>query len=355
MKILGIYDSFIKRTHFERRLEKLKEKNEIRLIELDESKEWVAKEENEPIKEYHGSPEQFIDEVKDINILLVHLAPVTKKMIENAKNLKLIGCCRGGPVNVNIGAATENGIPVINTPGRNAIAVAELTIGFILALARKTAENDLRIKEGRLVKNQDFYEGIEINGKTLGIVGLGKVGSEVAKRAKALGMTILAYDLCVRNASKELEIKFVDLETIFKEGDFVTIHSRLTDKTKGMISKHLIEFMKKDAYFVNTSRGEIIDQKALEQALKEKRIGGAALDVVELDGRYPVNPYEFYTNYDIKEMPDLIKMDNVIITPHIGGLTKEIRYRSVEMLADEIERFVKGKKLKNVVNPEVLK
>jgi Phosphoglycerate dehydrogenase and related dehydrogenases len=314
----------------------------------------LQKRKNEPIKEYHGSPEQFIDEVKDINILLVHLAPVTKKMIENAKNLKLIGCCRGGPVNVNIDAATENGIPVINTPGRNAVAVAELTIGFILALARKTAENNLRIKEGRLVKDQDFYEGIEINGKTLGIVGLGKVGSEVAKRAKALGMTILAYDPYVRNTSKELEIRFVDLETIFKESNFVTIHSKLTDKTKGTISKHLIEFMKKDAYFVNTSRGEIIDQKALEQALKEKRIGGAALDVVELDGRYPVNPYEFYTNYDIKEIPDLIKMDNVIITPHIGGLTKEIRYRSVEMLVDEIERFVKGKKLKNVVNSEAV-
>jgi D-3-phosphoglycerate dehydrogenase len=356
MKILGIYDSYIKKIHFERGLEKLKEKNEISLIELDESKKWNAEEGNETIKEYHGSPEQFINEVKNINILLVHLAPITKKIIGNAKNLKLIGCCRGGPVNVNIKSATKKGIPVVNTPGRNAIAVAELTIGFIFALARKTAENNLRIKEGRLVKNQDFYEGIEINGKTLGIVGLGRVGSEVARRTKALGMNILVYDPYVGEVSKELSAKLVDLETIFKKSDFITLHARLTNETKELISKKLIDLMKKDAYFINTSRAEIVDQKALEEALREKKIVGAALDVVGLNDDFPVNPYEFYTNYHKKkEAPELIKMDNVIITPHIGGLTKETRFRSVEMLADEIERFIKGEKLKNVVNPEVLK
>lgn len=336
-KILAVYDSFIKREHFENGLKGIDCR--IKLIELDENILW----ETDEIKEFRGSPEQLMREIEDTDILLVHLAPVTKALIERGKKLKLIGCCRGGPVNVNVKAALERGITVINTPGRNAIAVAELAIGFIFALARKTCEDNLLIKENRMPMEQDFYEGIELYGKTLGIVGFGRVGREVEKRAIALGMKVIVFDPYVNTE----DIETVSLEKVFKESDFVSVHTRLTEETYGMIDEKLFGLMKKSAYFINTSRAELVKQEALERALKEKKIVGAALDVVKLGNKYPVNPLEFYTYYDGNL--EIAKMDNVIITPHIGGLTREIRQRSVEILAEDVRRFINGNEVINKV------
>jgi len=359
MKFLAVADSFVTKDVFEEALERFRRVgHEVIVIELDESVRWSAESEGEPIREYEGSPYQYIDLVSDVDILLVHVAPVTRKLIENAVRLKLIGCCRGGPVNVNIEAATRRGIPVINTPARAVQGVVELTIGFMISLARKISEIDRRIKEGKVIRDPRFYYGRELKDKVLGIVGLGRIGRKVAEIAKTIGMKVIAYDPYVsKDDAEKLGIKLVDLDYLLKNSDFVSIHARLTKETWGLIGRREIELMKRGAYFINTARGEIISKEgyeALLESLKSGRLAGAALDVYELSGEYPFHPADFLRLYDPKRIPELFRLDNVIITPHMGGPTQEMWSRSAFMLADEVDKFLKGDKNVSIVNPEVL-
>ena len=295
------------------------------------------------LREFTGTPEDLIKHMKDVEVLIVHLAPVTKEVMEASGKLKVVGCMRGGPVNIDIDAATMLGIPVLRTPGRNAEAVADYTIGLIIAHVRNIVRACLLLKRGIWRDEFYFYEecGFELKDKVLGIVGFGRVGSEVAKRAKALGMRILAYDPYVSpDLMKSLGAEPAELEKLLRESDVVSLHARLTDETRHMIGEKELKLMKPTAILVNTSRGELVDEKALIKALKEGWIAGAALDVFEEEPLPPDHPF--------------MKMDNVTITPHIAGASKEVVKRSVIMIAEDVKRLLKGEKPLYCVNPEVL-
>ena len=295
------------------------------------------------LREFTGTPKDLIKHMKNVEVLIVHLAPITKEVMEASGKLRVVGCMRGGPVNIDIDAATMLGIPVLRAPGRNAEAVADYTIGLIIAHVRNIVRACTLLKQGIWRDEFYFYEecGFELENKVLGIVGFGKVGREVAKRAKALQMRILAYDPYVSpDLMKSLGVESTTLERLLEESDVVTLHVRLTDETRHMIGERELKRMKPTAILVNTSRGEIVDEKALIKALNEGWIAGAALDVFEKEPLPPDHPF--------------LKMDNVTITPHIAGASKEVVKRSVIMIAEDVKRLLKGEKPLYCVNPEVL-
>lgn len=311
----------------------------IKGIEIHEHEVSMNKQEKlEGVKEYWGDPKEIVDTLADAEILIVHVAPVTAKVLDAGKDLKLIGCCRSGPVNVDSAYATRKGIPVIFTPGRNAQGVADLTIGLLIAEARGIARADAEMKKGVYGVPQ---LGIELWGKTIGIIGLGNVGSMVAYRAKnGFNMKVLAHDPYItKERAKELGTELVDLKTLLRESDFVSIHSRPSPDGKPQIAAEHIALMKPTAYLINTARGNILDEKALYEALKEDKIAGAALDVYAKEPVDPNNP--------------LLKLDNITLTPHIGGTTREVPLRAAEIIAEDIARFLKGKKPRNILNKEV--
>jgi len=295
------------------------------------------------LREFTGTPDDLIKHMKDVEVLMVHLAPVTKEVMEASDKLKVVGCMRGAPVNVDVDAATILGIPVLRAPGRNAVAVAEYTIGLIIAHVRNIIKSCTLLKRGIWKYELHFYEkcGFELKDKVLGIVGFGRVGREVAKRAKALQMRILAYDPYVSpDLMRSLGAEPTTLEKLLKESDVVTLHVRLTDETRHMIGEKELKLMKSTAILVNTSRGEIVDEEALIKALSEGWIAGAALDVFEKEPLPSDHPF--------------LKMDNVTITPHMAGASKEAVKRSVIMVAEDVKRLLKGEKPLYCVNPEVL-
>ncbi len=294
------------------------------------------------VREFAGDPKKFATLVKDVNVLLVHVAPVTKDVMEAAEELRVIGCARGGPVNVDVDAATMMGIPVIYTPGRNAEAVADYTMGLILAMSRNIVKAHVRLKDG--VWSEEFYDyrycGDELSGKTLGLIGLGRVGVEVAKRARAFGMKVISYDPYVSEAAMtSYGVEKVELDKLLHESDFVSIHARLTTETRHMIGETELKTMKPTAVLVNTARGEIVDEDALVKALREGWIAGAALDVFESEPLPPDHP--------------LLKLENVILTPHIAGASRETVHRSAKMLAEDTARILKGERPRFCMNPEV--
>jgi len=295
------------------------------------------------LREFTGTPKDLVKHMKNVEVLIVHLAPITKEVMEASGKLRVVGCMRGGPVNIDIDAATMLGIPVLRAPGRNAEAVADYTIGLIIAHVRNIVRACTLLKQGIWRDEFYFYEecGFELEDKVLGIVGFGKVGREVAKRAKALQMRILAYDPYVSpDLMRPLGVESTTLERLLEESDVVTLHVRLTDETRHMIGERELKRMKPTAILVNTSRGEIVDEKALIKALNEGWIAGAALDVFEKEPLPPDHPF--------------LKMDNVTITPHIAGASKEVVKRSVIMIAEDVKRLLKGEKPLYCVNPEVL-
>ncbi len=311
---------------------------ELRIHEYEVSVE--KQDDIEGISEYWGDPKKIIASISDADILIVHAAPVNAEVIDAAQDLKLIGCCRSGAANIDVSYATKKGIPVLFTPGRNAHAVADLTIGLIICEARGIARADAQMKSGVYCVPE---VGVELWGKTLGIIGLGSVGSAVAHRAEnGFNMEVLAHDPYIpKERAEELGVRLVDLETLLRESDFVTVHSRASPDAKPQITAEHLAMMKPTAYFINTSRGNNVDEQALIEALVNGRIAGAALDVYTEE---PINP----------ENP-LLKLDNVTLTPHIGGITREVPLRTAEIIVEDVARFIRGEKPRNVLNVEVLK
>lgn len=294
------------------------------------------------LREFAGDPHKLASLVTDVDALLVHVAPVTEEVIKASRHLKVIGCARGGPVNIDVDAATIMGIPVIYTPGRNAEAVADHTLGLILAYARNIVKAHTLLKKG--VWSDELYDyrfcGSELNGKTLGLIGIGMVGAGVAKRAKAFGVRVISYDPYVSEEHmRSLGVEKVDLETLLRESDFVSIHARLTPVTRHMIGERELKLMKPTAVLINTARGEIVDERSLIKALEEGWIAGAALDVFESEPIPPDHP--------------LLKFDNVIVTPHIGGASRETVHRAAEILAEDTANILLGRRPRYCVNPEV--
>ncbi|NLK26309.1 MAG: phosphoglycerate dehydrogenase [Euryarchaeota archaeon] len=262
---------------------------------------------------------------------------VTAEVIEAGKNLKVVGRAGVGVDNVDVKAATRKGILVMNTPSANIISAAEHTMAMMMSLARNIVWADASLKRGEWKRSK--FTGIELNGKTLGIVGIGRVGGEVAKRAKSFQMKLVGYDPYIPpEVAVKLGVRLMPLEQVVEEADILTIHAALTPSTHHLINKDLIAKMKPTAMVINVARGELIDEDALYQALKDKKIAGAALDVYE------------------KEPPvgsKLITLDNAVLTPHLGASTREAQEKvSVEM-AEAVKRFLLDKKITNAVNAPV--
>jgi D-3-phosphoglycerate dehydrogenase len=259
---------------------------------------------------------------------------VNQKVLEAAKRLKIIGRAGVGVDNVDVDAATKRGIIVMNTPGGNTTSTAEHSFSMLMAMARKIPQAHASMKAGRW--DRKLFEGTELFGKTLGVIGMGRIGSEVAKRAVAFGMRVLAYDPFLSpSRAKALQVEIVELDEIYKHADFITVHVPSTDQTKGMINKDTIAKMKKGVRLINCARGGIINEADLYEALKSGKVAAAALDVYE------------------KEPPvglPLAELDNIVLTPHLGASTHEAQESVGTEIAEQIAEALSGGTIRNAVN-----
>ncbi|NLM37142.1 MAG: phosphoglycerate dehydrogenase [Firmicutes bacterium] len=269
---------------------------------------------------------------------------VNARVIAAATNLKVIGRAGVGVDNVDLDAATSKGVIVLNAPDGNTISTAEHTIAMIMALARKIPQAHSALKAG--CWDRKSYTGVEVNGKTLGIVGMGRIGTEVARRMQAMGMTVLAFDpyLTEEKAAK-LGVRLVALDELLAAADFITVHTPLTKETKGLLNAETLKRTKPGVRIVNCARGGIVDEEALADAIEAGQVAGAALDVFSEEP--PTNQR-------------LIDLPQVIVTPHLGASTAEAQVNVAIDVAEEMAKVLKGEPFKNAVNlptvrPEVMK
>ena len=282
-------------------------------------------------------PAELLKRVGDVRALIVrNQTQVNAEVFAAAKKLVVVGRAGVGLDNVDVAAATKAGVQIACTPDQNAISVAELAIGLMLSLTRMIPAANEDTKAGNW--NRQRFQGTELYGKTLGIVGAGKIGFLTARRAQAFGMKVLAYDPFVSPDSvllADLNARLVGLDELLSQSDVVSCHLPSTPATQGIFNAARFGMMKPTATFINTSRGEVVNEADLLEVLRAKRIGGAALDV------------------RAKEPPqagDLEKLDNVILTPHTAALTAEAQHRVTESICDDVARVLDGKPARNPVN-----
>jgi len=341
MNILAVGDSFVPVEVFRKGFAELESAHHIEYMQLDESQPLVPATESErTIREYLGTPAEIAARIGGAEILAVHGAPVTDEVLAAGRRLRLVCCARGGPVNIDVKAASTRRLPVVNTPGKNAEAVADQTIAFMVMLARGFPRAQKFLLEGGRLGESAYegarFQGHELGGHVLGLVGYGNVGRRVSRRAIAFGMKVMVYDPFVR-ADDAVGVEQVSsLAALLEVGDFVSLHVRASADTENLIGRAEFAAMRPGSYFINTARETLVDEAALESALASGHIAGAALDVVRPrrgEGPHP-----------------LLRFDNVVITPHIGGATHETLLRGVTMVAGEIQRFAAGERLVAVVN-----
>ena len=293
--------------------------------------------------ETHGSEayepsDDILQAVHDADVIITQFCPITKKVIDSCKNLKMIGVLRGGYENVNIKYATEKGIIVCNTPGRNADAVADFAVGMILSECRNIAKSHRNLKEGKWIRDYSNAATVpDLPGNKAGIIGFGAIGRKVAQRLHGFDMEIMAYDPYVKEAPDYVEM--VPLEKLMRECLIVTLHTRLSESTEHMINAEVLGMMRPDAYLINTARSGLVDEKALYEVLKDGKIAGAALDVFDVEP--PSADYP------------LITLSNVTVTPHLAGGTVDAFTHSPKLLAKEMKSLLTEKSSRFVVNKEV--
>lgn len=291
----------------------------------------------EPLFKPCNKEEEMMAALQGTDAIICSSDPLSARVIESADRLKVISRTGVGYNTVDVAAATAKGIPVCILPGANRHAVAEFAFTLMLAYARKLLLNLAEVDKGGFIS----HNGVELAGKTLGIVGLGTIGKEMAQRARAFEMKILASDpVRYEQFAEEHGVTYVPLEELLRQSDFVTLHCLLNKSTRHLIDAERIGLMKPTAILVNTSRGGVIDHEALLRALKEKRIAGAALDVHEEE--------------PLGDSP-LRGLDNVLLTPHAAAATIEYRNRAPILAAETVIRVLRGEKVENAVNPEVFK
>ena len=286
-------------------------------------------------------PEELKQIIHEYDGIVIRSATkLTRDIIEAAKNLKVIGRAGSGLDNVDKSAATAAGIVVMNTPGGNTVTTAELTFAMLLAMSRHIPQSFLSIKEGKWEKSK--FQGTEVYGKTLGIIGMGNIGQVLYKRAKCFGMNPIGYDpLLSKEKAKELEINLVDLEEIYAKSDYISVHTPLVKETKGMINKETISKMKDGVKLLNIARGGIINEADLYEALKSGKVSACALDVFEIEP--PSNN-------------PLLTLDNLIATPHLGASTEEAQTNVAVAICHQIAGYLIDGTIKNAVNvPSVTK
>ena len=281
------------------------------------------------------NPEALKAELADADALVVRSAvQVDAALLEHAPRLRVIGRAGVGVDNIDTEAATRKGIVVMNTPGANAVAVAELTLCLMIAMCRKVSVANSTMHAGKWDKKS--LQGTELRGKTLGIVGLGRIGLEVARRARAFGMTLIGYDPFVAPViARENDVALVSIDQIFSESDFLTLHVGLTPQTEGLINRQSIAIMKPGIRIINCARGELIVDAALAEALASGRVAGAALDV------FPQEP--------LKDSP-YFDLPTVLLSPHIGGATDEAQEAIGIQLASQVRDYLKLGVVQNAVN-----
>ena len=307
------------------------------------------------------------ERIQGIELLISEFEDITKEVIDAADKLRIIVCCRNEAfASIDIDAATAKGIPVFRAAGRNAIAVAEHTIALLMDVSKNISLTDYKLKHTDEITGQKFNDdggkraetmsewsmdpgapfdlyggGPEMYGKTFGQIGFGMIGREVAKRANALGMHVIIFDPYVEEKDMAfVEGKKVDLDTLMKEADFVSVNCNVTPQTTGLVSREKIALMKPTAYFVNTARAKVLDYDALYDALKEGKIAGAGLDV------YPVEPLPAGDKF--------LSLTNVVLTPHLAGSARDIVGHQTEIVLTDVKKLLAGEKPRFLCNPEVL-
>ncbi|AFV88662.1 D-3-phosphoglycerate dehydrogenase [Acidipropionibacterium acidipropionici ATCC 4875] len=277
----------------------------------------------------------LLDHCGQAHVIVVDGTPVNREVIDNSPNLKLVAVLRGGVENADLDALKERGIPLVHAPQRSADAVADYTVGMMIAENKNIARSHHFIIEGRWRKNyinQDYVHNMRT--RTVGIIGFGQIGSRVAKRLSGFDSRIIAYDPfmdaeAIRSAGAEA----VSLEELLEQSDFVTLHLRTSQATHHIIDADALAQMKPTAYLINTARSPLVDEEALAEALREHRIGGAAIDVFDAEPLPADHPY--------------LSLDNVTLTPHIAGTCADTWHASVEIGLEELSRYLRGEPFQN--------
>ena len=284
------------------------------------------------LKEYMGTPQEVIDHVGDAPVLVTHLAPLSRDMMTAMPKLKFVAVSRGGPVNIDMEAARDHEITVVNTPGRNASAVAEFTIGAILAETRNITRGHDGLREGAY--RGDLYRadvtGDELSDMTVGVIGYGAVGTRVVRLLRAFGTRILVHDPYVQleRADAADGVQMVAFDALLEQSDVVTLHPRVTDETRNMINAEALAKMKPGATLVNTARGPLMDYDALYDALKTGHLRGAMLETFAIEPTPPDWP--------------LLQLPNVTLTPHIAGASLKTVRIAAAKAAEEVRRWLAG-------------
>ena len=292
--------------------------------------------------EIESVPDLVKAEGADAEMIMGLFVPVSSKVFDAMPKARIAGVSRAGIENVNLAEATRRGILVFNVEGRNAEAVSDFAVGLIIAESRNIARAHLAIKNGKWRKEFSNSEWVpQLKEKKVGIVGFGYIGRLVARKLSGFNVEILVHDPFVdKSVESECGVRLVERDALFQNADFITLHARLGAENKGMVGARELGLMKPTAYIVNTARAGLIDQKALLAALRGRKIAGAALDVFE--------------NEPLEQGSEFLDLDNVTLTPHIAGTTKEALSGSPGLLMEDIKRFFDGDKPRFIKNPEVL-
>lgn len=344
MRILAVGDSYMPPHYFQKAFASLEADHKISYFQVDASRPFTPTSPSElRIKEYQGTPEEICAHMPGIEVLVIQGAPVTDQVLAASQDLLLVGCARGGPVNVDVEAVSACGLPLVNTPGKNAEAVADQTLAFLVMLSRGFPRAQRFLDEGHQLK--DNWEGARFIGSdlrrhTLGLVGYGQVGHRVAHRALAFGMAVLAYDPYLDVEPHEEVERVHALDELLVRSDFVSLHARATRENENLFDAPTFAKMKAGSFFVNTARETLVDEDALDEALASGQLAGAALDVVR---QSPATVRH-----------RLLRHPNVVMTPHIGGATHETLLQGAEMIGGEVRRFAGGEPLLNLVNREAV-
>jgi glyoxylate reductase len=296
--------------------------------------------------EYAPPPKNtIIEKAKNLDALATLLSDkIDTEVFDAAPKLKIVSQLAVGFDNIDVPEATKRGIYVTNTPEVLTDTTADFAWALLMAVARRVVEADKYVRTGqwKVAWHPDMMAGRDVHGATIGIVGAGRIGYAMAKRAKGFDMKILFYDVIPRpEMEKDFGAKRADLDALLREADFVTIHVPLMKETHHLMTEQKLKLMKKTAYLINNSRGPVVDEKALYKALEEGWIAGAGLDVFEQEPTPIDNP--------------LLKLDNVVVAPHVSSASIETRSKMAEMVADNLVYFFEGKKPPNLVNPDVMK
>ncbi|MDA8234460.1 MAG: phosphoglycerate dehydrogenase [Clostridia bacterium] len=279
--------------------------------------------------------DQLVEIIGQYDAMIVRSATkVTARVIENATNMKVIGRAGVGVDNIDVAAATNRGVIVVNAPDGNTIAAAEHTLALMLALSRNVPQANENLKKGKWMRKE--YVGVELRNKVLGVIGLGRIGTAVAKRAQGFEMETIGYDPYLsEERAQAIGVKLMPVEEVIKKADFLTVHLPLTKETRYLINSGTIETMKDGVRIINVARGGVIDEKALYEALKTGKVAGAAIDVFETE--------------PTTESP-LFELDNVVVTPHLGASTEEAQVNVALDVAYELVAILQGEMAKNAVN-----